>query len=257
MGNPAAPTGRAEAVLLVDARTGDVLATRNPDQRRQVASTQKLLTALLVVEAGNLDRTITIQPADTWIEPSKLGFAAGDRYTRKQLLEAILVRSSNDAALALARDHSGSVSAFVDRMNQRARELGCLDSNFRNPHGLTEPGQYSTARDVSRIAWVAYRNPTIRQIVQRESVQFRYANGRTTTLRNTNRLLGSMGGCNGMKTGYTRAAGRCLVSTASMGGREVILVQLGSQTAWIFDDARTVMNYGLQQAGGGRMVGMN
>lgn len=258
MGRPDAPTGRAESVLLVDARTGEVLATKNPDQRRQVASTQKLLTALLVVEAGNLDKTITIQPSDTRVEPSKLGFAAGDRYTRRQLLEAILVRSSNDAALALARDHSGSVSAFVDRMNQRARELGCYDSNFRNPHGLTEAGQHSTARDVSRIAWVAYRDSTIRSIVQRQSVQFRYANGRVTTLKNTNNLLGSMSGCNGMKTGFTNAAGRCLVSTASLGGRDVILVQLGSRTAWIFDDARTIKTYGLRAPGGGRQfAGMN
>ena len=257
MGRADAPTGRAASVLLVDARTGEVLATKNPDQRRQVASTQKLLTALLVVEAGNLDRTITIQPSDTRVEPSKLGFAVGDRYTRKQLLEAILVRSSNDAALALARDHSGSVSAFVARMNERARELGCQDSNFRNPHGLTEPGQYSTARDVSRIAWVAYRNSTIRSIVQRERVQFRYANGRVTTLTNTNRLLGSMSGCNGMKTGFTNAAGRCLVSTASSGGREVILVQLGSKTAWIFDDARALKLYGLQSGQQRRMASVN
>jgi D-alanyl-D-alanine carboxypeptidase (penicillin-binding protein 5/6) len=244
----APPAIRAESYLLIDARTGAHLASRNPDQRRAVASTQKLVTALVVLDAGNLDRTVTIQSTDAQVEPTRLGLAAGQRYTRRNLLYAVLVKSANDVAKALARDNAGSSAAFASRMNAKMRQLGGTSSNFLNPHGLTESGQYSTARNMARVAMAAYRNPVIRDAVSRRYYKFTFNSGKSVTLQNTNKLLGSAG-CNGMKTGYTVASGRCLISSASAGGRDVILVQLGTKTQYIFNDARTLMSWGLRQLG--------
>lgn len=232
-------------MIIIDARTGGILSGRAMTTRRAVASTQKLLTALLVVERGDLDGRVTVAPTDTYVEPSKLYLSAGQSYTRRQLLEALLIKSGNDVAKVLARDHSGSSEAFGRAMTRRAHKLGAVNSVFRNPHGLTQSGQYSTAQDMARIAYHAYRNRTIRSIVGRKACLFRYATGKTKTLENTNKVLKRMPACTGMKTGYTYAAGRCLVSSASWGGREVILVQLGSKSSHIWDDAERLMGWAL------------
>ena len=125
----------------------------------QAASTQKLLTSLIVAERGFLDRPVTVMPTDTYAEPTKLNIKAGDTYQRIDLLRALLVKSPNDVARCLARDNAGSIEGFAEIMNQRARELGATNSNFVNPNGLPMPGQYSTARDLSLIARAAYANP--------------------------------------------------------------------------------------------------
>jgi D-alanyl-D-alanine carboxypeptidase (penicillin-binding protein 5/6) len=159
------PATRAASVIVIDARTGDVLYEKNPDQIRQAASTQKLLTALIVAERGYLDQTVTVMPTDTYAEPTKLNIKAGETYRRIDLLRALLVKSCNDVARCLARDAGGSIENFADMMNAKARSLGATSSNFVNPNGLPIPGQYSTARDLSMIARAAYANPTIRSIV--------------------------------------------------------------------------------------------
>lgn len=243
-----APAINAAAYILMDANTGATIASRNADTRRAVASTQKILTALVVLDAGNLDQKIRISSSDVAVEPTRLGVKPGETYTRRSLLYAFLVKSSNDVANALARDNAGSISAFAAKMNAKARSLGARSSNFRNPHGLTVSGQYSTARDMARIAMAAYRSPTIRDAVRRKYYSFRYASGRTVSLENTNEILGRMAECNGMKTGYTNASGRCLISTASRSGRDVILVQLGTKTKYIWNDGQRLMAWGLQKA---------
>jgi D-alanyl-D-alanine carboxypeptidase (penicillin-binding protein 5/6) len=235
-----APSLFAESAVMIDARTGQVLFQKNADARRVPASTQKLLTALLISRRGNLDATVTIMPEDTRVPPTKLGLRAGERYTRRDLLEAFMVKSSNDACAALARDHSGTEAAFVEKMNQTAWALGARSSYFVNSHGLPAE-QYSTARDIARIAYLAYRDPTLRRMMQTPVVQFRHNTGRVTRLEATNKLLTRSSAFNGMKTGFTNAAGRCLVSSGQLNGREVILVQLGSRTKHIFDDAARVM----------------
>lgn len=241
-----APSIRAASYLLIDARTGTPLVARNADTSRSVASTQKLLTALVVLDAGSLDKRVQIQASDTNVEPTKLGLRPGEVYTRRNLLYAFLVKSANDIGKVLARDVAGSQGAFADRMNAKARSLGMRSSYFVNPHGLTAPGQRSTARDMARVAMAAYRNEFIRDAVRRKYYSFRFANGRTVTLKNTNELLGAMPECNGMKTGYTNAAGRCLISSATSGSHHVILVQLGTKTKFIWDDARLLMSWGLR-----------
>ncbi len=246
-----APTIRAASYLLVDAQSGVPLLTHNADVARGVASTQKIITALVVLDHGSLDKVVTIKSTDTQVEPTKLGVRPGEQYTRRNLLYAFLVKSANDVAKALARDVAGSTDAFATLMNAKARQLGMKASYFVNPHGLTEGGQHSTARDMARAALIAYRSPVIRDIVRRKYYSFRYASGKTVTLENTNELLGRMDECNGMKTGYTNAAGRCLISSAAEGGHAVILVQLGTKTKYIWDDAATLMHWGLRRLGRG------
>ncbi|MEZ5384565.1 MAG: D-alanyl-D-alanine carboxypeptidase family protein [Prosthecobacter sp.] len=241
------PAIRAESYLLLDARTGRHLAGKNFETPRAVASTQKLVTALVVLDAGNLDKMVRVQASDVAVEPTRLGLKPGEVYSRRTLLYAFLVKSCNDIANVLARDNAGSISAFTEKMNTKARELGCANSYFRNAHGLTVPGQHSTARDMARVAIAAYRNGTIRDAVKRKYYTFRRNDGRTVTLESTNDLLGVMPECNGMKTGYTIASGRCLISSAASGGREVILVQLGTKTKYIWDDARIMMTWGLRR----------
>ncbi len=239
------PNTRATSMLVVDARTGQVLTEKNADQPRPAASTQKLLTALIVAESGYLDRTVTVQPIDTFAEPVKLNIRAGETYQRIDLLRALLVKSANDLARCLARDNAGSIEAFAEKMNARAAQMGATHSHFLNPNGLPIPGQYSTARDLAVIARAAYANPTIRSIVCLPQLVFRYANGRTRELENTNKVLKRLPFCNGMKTGYTEAAGHCLIASGSRPGRDVIVVVLGDTKAGVWTDAASLLSWGL------------
>ena len=240
-----APQISAKAAILVDANTGKVLYSKNDEAKRPVASTQKLLTALIVAEAGNLDKKVEIETTDTNCEPTKIYVKPGQSYTRLQLLNALLVKSGNDVARTLARDNAGSVSAFADKMTQRVRSLGGTSSNFENPNGLPAQGQYSTARDMARVARMAYRNPTLREIMRTKNYNFRFNSGNVVPLRNTNRVLRTYSFCNGMKTGYTDLAGHCLISSGSYNGRDVIAVVLGSTKARIADESAKLLAYGL------------
>ena len=239
------PSTRAASVIVVDARTGEVLYEKNPDEVRAAASTQKLLTALIVVESGFLDREVTVQKVDTLAEPVRLNIKPGESYQRIDLLRALLVKSPNDVARCLARDNAGSVEAFAQVMNERARRLGATNSHFLNPNGLPLPGQYSTARDLSIIARAAYANPTIRSITCLQKYTFRFANGRTRELENTNKVLKRLPYCNGLKTGYTEAAGHCLIASGTRPGRDVIVVVLGDSKAGVWRDASALLSWGL------------
>ena len=232
---------------MIDARTGRTLYQKSADFRIPVASTQKLLTALLVVERGGLEGRAVVSRSDTLVEPTKLNLRSGQSYSRRVLLTAMMVKSENDAAMVLARDHSGSIAAFAQAMNRKAWILGAGSSRFCNPHGLPGP-QYSSARDMARIAFHAYRDPVLRGMMRTRVYTFCYADGRRRRLESTNKLLGRSGICNGMKTGYTNAAGRCLISSASWSGRDVILAQFGSKTSRVFNDAERLMRWGLARS---------
>jgi len=239
------PKTSAASVIVVDANNGKILYEKNPDQIRPAASTQKLLTALIVAESGYLDRQVTVQSVDTMCDPVKLNIKTGDTYQRIDLLRALLVKSPNDVARCLARDNAGSVGAFAEVMNRRAQQLGAVHSHFVNPNGLPIPGQYSSARDLSLIARAAYANPTIRSIVCLPQLVFRYANGRTRELENTNKLLRRLPYCNGMKTGYTDAAGKCLIASGTLPGKDVIVVVLGDSSSRVWRDASALLSWGL------------
>jgi len=239
------PSIRAASAIVIDAATGQVLHEVNADQPRPVASTQKLLTALLIAEAGDLSREVQVAASDTWVEPSMLYIKPGEAYSRSALLQILLVKSMNDVARALARDNAGSVEAFAAKMNARAEQLGMSNSNFVNPNGLPAPGQYSTARDMAKVAFTAYRNRTVRQFVAMKKLTWRYNDGRIKEFSNTNRVLKNFAACNGMKTGYTQASGFCLISSASEGGRDVIAVVLGDGRESIWVDSYRLLAWGL------------
>ncbi len=239
------PKVSAASVMVVDANSGRILYEKNADQVRQAASTQKLLTALIVAETGFLDRPVTVQSSDGMCDPVKLGIKSGETYQRMDLLRALLVKSPNDVARCLARDNAGSIDAFAQLMNRRAVQLGAVHSHFLNPNGLPLPGQYSSARDLAIIARAAYANPTIRSIVCLPQLVFRYSNGRTRELENTNKLLRRLPYCNGMKTGYTDGAGKCLIASGTRPGKDIIVVVLGDSSGRVWRDAGALLSWGL------------
>jgi D-alanyl-D-alanine carboxypeptidase (penicillin-binding protein 5/6) len=238
---PSSDSIRAESYLVVETVTGRILAEKNARTPRAVASTQKLLTALCVLRAGSLEDPVTVVNSDTQVEPSKIGISAGETYTRRQLLKALLVRSGNDVARALARDVSGSQMAFVDNINRTAASLGMKNSNFLNAHGLTVEGQYSTAFDLAILAREVTKVPFFRECMRTREFVFQYGDGRTKKLENTNKVLKRYPYCTGMKTGYTRASGRCLVSSGVLNGKAVIVVALGSTSAEIWNDSEKLL----------------
>lgn len=243
------PQVSADRVIVIDTASDEVLFEKNPDKRGAIASTTKLLTALLVVEAGDLDKLITVEQSDTQCAPVRLGIKTGEQYTRRQLLTAVLVKSSNDIAQALARDNAGSVEAFAAKMNAKCAELGLKNSHYVNPHGLpsrTEDEPYSTARDLSVIARACDKQTDIRQIVKLTSFSFKWPNGKVTELANTNRVLRTASYCDGMKTGYTDAAGYCLVASGERNGRRRIVVVLNDTEGGVWRDAQALLDWALK-----------
>lgn len=236
-----------QSAIVVDVASGRVLYAKNADQPRAVASTQKLITALCVLDAGNVDKAVVVEASDGSCEPTKLGIKPGEVYSRRELLKVLLVKSANDVARCLARDVGGDQESFAALMNHKCAALGMRNSHFRNPHGLTEPGQYSTARDMAIAARAAYRSPLIRSYTATKAFTFRFNDGRTRLLENTNKVLKTLPYCDGLKTGTTNASGRCLVSSGSLNGRSVIVVVLHSNTPNIWSDSSKLLRWALER----------
>ncbi len=237
---PAKPTDlrqllKVEAAIITDAANGKRLAGFAENDRREVASLQKLLTALLIVRAGDLDKPVTITAADASCPPTKLPGSVGGTYTRRQLLEAVMVKSANDAARALARDHSGSETAFAAEMTRLARSLGAKNSLFKTSSGLPAPGQYSTVADMAIVTQAVYRDPLLRQIARKKSIPWKDASGKMHELRNSNRLLHRHENCGGMKIGFTGVAGHCAAIVWEENNRALIGVVAGGrdQMFWL------------------------
>lgn len=247
--NYAALSIAAERVIVIEPRSGAVLFAKNPTVGRPIASIQKLLTALLVVERGSLNERIEVLPedlpADAQCLPVTAGLRPGDTYSRQSLLSAMLIGSANDAASALARDHSGKVRAFVDAMNVRAKELGMKSSQFCNPGGLPHDGQFSTAEDVAVLARTIDDIPDLRAIVATRACNLIHGDGSSVRLNNTNRLLRTMPACDGMKTGFTRASGNCLVASGSFRQMRRVIIALNSTMDQIWSDASQLLTFSL------------
>jgi len=239
------PSIVGKSAIVIDPHARKVLFAKNADTRRPVASTQKLLTALLTVERGDLSGMVTVAKTDTQVEPTKLYIAAGQRYRRSALVEALLVKSGNDVARCLARDYAGGQEAFAKAMNARARKLGMRNSNFVTSNGLPAAGQHSTARDMGILALASYNDRTIRSFIKEKVIDFRYSDGRVVALSNTNKLLSRSPYCNGMKTGYTNASGKCLISSGAHGNKAAIVVILGGASANIWADSQKLLHWGL------------
>lgn len=237
----APPRVKAGSVLLADEETGQVLFERAERQPRAMASTTKVMTALLSLERLDQRRTVVIGTEPTTVGEESLELHKGERLTVHQLLLGLLVKSANDAAVALADAVDGSEAAFVRRMNSRAAELGLEDTHYVTPYGLDRPGHRTSARDLARVWEVAVRRADFRALVSRRSAQLP-GPPRLRKFTNTNQLLSSYAWVVGGKTGFTEDAGRCLVASASRGGRRLVAVALGSPDA--FADVRALFEHG-------------
>ncbi|MCD8308960.1 MAG: D-alanyl-D-alanine carboxypeptidase [Clostridia bacterium] len=209
------------AEIAVELSTGRVLKENNADTKLPMASTTKIMTALLVAEDCNLDEVVTVPDIAVGVEGSSVYLKKGEEIDVKDLLYGLMLRSGNDCAVALAVTHSGSVNKFVERMNAKAAELGANNTNFVNPSGLPDDNHYTTARDLAVIACAAMNNSVVREVVATKNYKGKYR-----SYSNKNKMLYNYDGANGIKTGYTVKAGRCLVSSAKRNGMDVVCVVL-------------------------------
>jgi D-alanyl-D-alanine carboxypeptidase (penicillin-binding protein 5/6) len=233
----------ARGAIVIDAFTGETLYEKDGDKQEFPASTTKILTALLVIEEGDLDREVEVAVEDSRVGESGLGIKPGERFTRLQMLYGLMLKSANDVAHALARDNAGTMPAFAEKMTLRAREIGATSSHFMNPHGLHHKEHYTTARDLARISRAAMQQPLFRKIVAtlRHPWVTDFA---IRELRNHNRLLTQFAGCTGVKTGYTNPAQQVLVSAARREDREVIAVVMHTNKPGIWEDSKLLLTYG-------------
>ena len=227
----------AAAAILVDVDSGRVLYEQNADARMLIASTTKIMTALVAIQEGDLSDVVTVKREATLTEGSSMYLKEGEQLTLETLLYGLMLCSGNDAAVAIADHVGGSQKGFVKLMNETAKELGMESSSFANPNGLDAEDHYSTARDMAKLACAAVRNETLLRIVSTQSVTI---GGRTMT--NHNKLLRYVDGCLGLKTGYTRAAGRTLVSCAERNGQRLVAVTLQDGNDWA--DHQALYDYG-------------
>jgi D-alanyl-D-alanine carboxypeptidase (penicillin-binding protein 5/6) len=235
------PRVSAASFLLADAVTGQTLLARSASAPRPMASTTKVMTALLVLERLDLDRSVTIGPGPAAVGEESLRLRVGERLTVRQLLQGLLLKSANDAAVALAEVVDGSEAAFVRRMNARARALGLRATGYATPHGLDRPGHATSARDLARLWSVAMRLRAFRALVATEAARLPGA-AASRRFESSNQLLLSYPWTLGGKTGFTDRAGRCLVASAERGGRRLVAVALGSPDA--FRDVQALFEFG-------------
>lgn len=234
----------ARSAILIDADDGSVLFEKDSTKRLPMASTTKIMTALVALEKCPLDREVVIPAAACGIEGSSVYLKAGERLTMEELLYALLLSSANDAATAIAIEVGGSVEGFAELMNEKVREFSLTDTHFTNPHGLDDAAHYTTAADLAAIAKAALANADFRSIVS----TYRHAIGSgdsTRHLMNHNRLLKLYDDAIGVKTGFTKSSGRCLVSAAERDGVTLIAVTLSDPDDWA--DHEAMLDYGFSQ----------
>lgn len=233
-------TPSAKSSILIDASTGRVLYSKNADQRLPMASTTKIMTALVALDNGNIDKKFKIKKEYTDIEGSSIYLIPDEEISLRDLLYGLMLRSGNDAATAIAGEVGGSVEKFAIMMNKKAKDIGAINSNFKNPHGLHEEDHYTTAYDLAIITREAMKYDEFKKISKAKLWDAdREINNR---FANKNKTLWEYEGGNGGKTGFTKAAGRCLVSTASRNGIQLISVVINDGN-W-FNECYSLMDYG-------------
>lgn len=242
---PDAPNVVGKYAAVIDGRTMQFYYQKDAMTKTPVASTQKLMTALIICNESDLDEKIEVPDEVLRVEPTVIGVKPGQQYTRRELLTALLVRSGNDIAATLAIENAGSVEAFSKKMNDFARSLGMESTNFLNPHGLPAEGQYSCAHDIALLAFEAYQNAEIREMVKMKKYTFTFNDGSTRDLYNTNKVLSDSEYCNGMKTGFTYASGHCLVCSGEKDGQDRIVVVIKSYKPYIWSDSEKLLDWAL------------
>lgn len=233
------PSNSAESIIVVQPDSGSVLLEKNADQKMLIASTTKMMTALIVLENCSCNEKVEIKKEYTNIEGSSLYLRSGEIFTVKELLYGLMLASGNDTAVALAYHTAGGIEKFAELMNNKADELGLKNSSFKNPHGLDEEGHYSTARDLAVIASAAMENEEFREIVSTKSIAVH-----ERVLANHNKLLWKYKGVQGIKTGYTMKSGRSLVSYAEREGMPLIIVTINDRNDW--EDHMKLFDWGFE-----------
>jgi len=239
------PDLRAEAAALIDVSSGRLLYERHGDRKLPIASLTKIMTAIVAIEHGRLTDQVRTGPAAVGVEGSSVYLRPGQTMSLNDLLYGLMLRSGNDAAVAIAEHVGGSVDGFVYLMNQKAEQLGLRDTRFRNPHGLDEEGHYSTAVDLARLTAYALHNPVFREIVKTKQKRVPNPNPDEPwdiIWQNKNKMLYFYEGADGVKTGYTKSAKRCLVSSATRDARQLVAVTLNDPDDWV--DHRRLLDYG-------------
>jgi len=243
---PNPPMIQAKAAIVIDATTGKVLYSKNGEEQHYPASTTKMMTLIVALEQGNPDDLVTVSKNAASTEGSSLDLTQGEQLKMVDLLYGIMLISGNDATVAVAEHIAGTVEKFAKLMTEKAHAIGANDTHFANSSGLPDPNHFTTAHDLARIAAYGYKNSLFREIVSTKHKIIPWPgkdHGRE--LFNENRMLWLYEGGNGVKTGYTEAAGRCLVSGAKRNGMQLITVVLDSETMW--DDSIALLDYGFSQ----------
>lgn len=241
----ALPRVTARSAVVMEVKTGRVLYERNMGDRRFPASTTKIMTLIIALEKGNLDDVVKVGPHAAGTEGSTLWLEEGDEITLRELLYGMMLHSGNDATVAVAEHIAGSVDAFARLMTDKAHEIGAKDTNFVNANGLPDDAHYTTAHDLALIASYGYTLPEFEKIVSTKEITFPWVKDDTHRLRNENQMLWLYEGGNGVKTGYTDAAGRCLVSAAKRDGIQLVAVVLDSN--WMWNDSILLLDYGFSK----------
>lgn len=236
------PKTSAESAVLIDSKTGRILYSYNHDLKRPMASTTKIMTALLAIEYGDLDSIVKIKESAVGVEGSSIYLRKDEEISLRDLIYGLMLRSGNDAAVAIAEHISGSVDKFVELMNKRAKEIGAVNTNFVNPHGLHDPNHYSTAYDMALITREAMKNDFFKEVSKTKTwIANREINQYFT---NKNDVLRKYKGGDGVKTGYTKVAGRCLVASATRDEVQLIAVVINDGN-W-FNDCYSLLDYGFE-----------
>lgn len=223
----------AQCAVAVDRLTGEVVFEKNAHQRRPMASTTKIMTAVCALENGDINQTVTVASEAVGVEGSSVYLAHGEKITLKNLLYGLMLASGNDAAVAVAVHISGSTEKFTELMNATARKIGVSDTSFKNPNGLDDDGHFTTAYDLAMITRYAMKIPEFAEIVGTDSIKIpRQGKDYPHILKNHNKLLAMYEGCDGVKTGFTKKSGRCLVSSATRSGVGIIAVTLNAPDDW-------------------------
>ena len=252
----AAPSVLAESAILINARTGGVIFEKNADVRRAPASLTKMMTCILCLESKGLNAEFKVTQAAAATEDSYLEMKGGERLLSGELMREMMMESDNGAAVVVAQNVSGSILKFADRMNEKAKELGCKKTHFSNPHGLTAKWHYSTARDMAKIAVYCMKNQDFRNLVnhRKSVIHWHSPSSRTYKSETTNELLGKYDGANGIKTGWTNAAKGCVAASAKRGDVELIAIVMKSKDhATRFADAKKLLDYGFSVGGKGKV----
>ncbi len=255
---PEPPPVTARSVFMVNADDGRVLYAKDPDVGLPMASTTKMMTALIVLEnCPDLDAVVTVSRNAAQVGESSIWLSEGEQMTVRQLLEGLLIQSGNDAAVALAEYEAGSEEVFVQQMNQKAEDLGLKHTHFMNPHGLDTDGHYASARDLATIGAELMKYPEAREIVAQPQVSIAVGGDiGTYVFENHNHLLGVLPVVNGIKTGYTENAGNCIVVSASQKGVNLIAAYLGGTSAHQRDqEVSVLLQYGFDSYQPRRLVG--